>query len=167
MCVLLQGTLLGLLGACNFELSLLKSANRVMGSDGIRILGNVYRSCAAPVHVSQAELYRDFERSGSLGGLGPDDQASTGVGQTGLSFAGGGTFSTGVQDRMQDLVERGNELSSSMLSRGNELSTSMLSKGNDMLSRVSAAASGINLQAANGQLPAALNKVFKNASRRD
>lgn len=47
-----QSTLLGLLGACNFELSILRCANRVMGSDGARILSGGYRQCSRPAEGS-------------------------------------------------------------------------------------------------------------------
>lgn len=43
-----QSTLLGLLAACNFELSILRCANRVVGSDGARILAGGYRDCSRP-----------------------------------------------------------------------------------------------------------------------
>ncbi len=42
-----QSTLLGLLGACNSELSILRCASRVMGSDGARILAGGYRECSS------------------------------------------------------------------------------------------------------------------------
>ena len=47
----LQSTLLGLLGACNFELSILQCANRVMGSDGARILASGYQQCSRPTEA--------------------------------------------------------------------------------------------------------------------
>ncbi|GAB4818305.1 hypothetical protein N2152v2_005351 [Parachlorella kessleri] len=46
-----KSTLLGLLGACNFELSILQCANRVMGSDGARILASGYQQCSKPAEA--------------------------------------------------------------------------------------------------------------------
>lgn len=46
-----QSTLLGLLSACAFELSILRCASRVMGSDGVRILSKGYTACSRPLLV--------------------------------------------------------------------------------------------------------------------
>lgn len=47
----MQTTLLGLLGACSFELAILKCANRVVAHDTVDMLTDSYRHCMKPATV--------------------------------------------------------------------------------------------------------------------
>lgn len=43
-----RGALLGLLGACNFELTMLNCASRITGSDAVAMLRETYKECMRP-----------------------------------------------------------------------------------------------------------------------
>eukprot|EP00887_Chlorella_sp_A99_P007106 scaffold2.g7106.t1 len=105
-----KSTLLGLLGACAFELSLLRCANRVMGADGVAILSSGYRKCSAALPLAAAG---DAGADGGGGAQGGGAPGGGGGGGLGLGSGQG----SGLQSQVADWVQRGSALGSEVASR--------------------------------------------------
>lgn len=54
-----RSTMMGLMGACTFEVTMLKSASRIMGADGADILRRGYRLCSLPAGHIVSEQTED------------------------------------------------------------------------------------------------------------
>jgi len=70
-----RGALLGLLGACSFERTVLNCASRITGVDSVGVLRGAYRRCMRPTvvarHVDVTPVGGANDESGGSGGLLP------------------------------------------------------------------------------------------------
>jgi len=72
-----RATLSSLLGACNFELAILRCASRVTGTDTIALLKQGYKQCMMPQSVVTQESINNLDKTSSGAGLNASDRQTS------------------------------------------------------------------------------------------